>query len=212
MENKYNKNEKINYIINNDYHEVSNRQELNILRENLKNTLRNINYPIVNKSTNAEVCLNSKCINKLLFPAPYFNPFCQKYITILNALFKIEQLFIIAIYITTFEAMKNKKDNELFHHFASPLIMNNLKYRVLITVCEKINSGHFYITSIQLDKIEHLRLLDYWIHPKIKIRNFVKDIKIYNYDKEDYAKYDIKIMEDNHIIKEDDLSYCGILT
>lgn len=211
MENKYGKNKRINYVINNNYFEVNNRQDLNILRENLKNTLKSINYPIINKSTNSEVYLNSKCINKLLFPAPYFNPFCQKYITILNALFKIEQLFMTAVYVATLKAMKNKKDNELFHHFASPLIMNNLKYRILITVSENINSGHFYITSIQLDKIEQLRVLDY-VYPKIKIHNFVKDIKIYNYDKQDYANYDIKIMEDNHIIKEDNISYCGILT
>ena len=212
MKNRYNKKDKIRYVINNNYHEVSNRQELNILRENLKETLKNINYPIINKSTKIKIYMNSKSINKLLFPAPYFNPFEQKYINILNALFKIEKLFTIAVYIDTLEAMKNKKDNERFHHFAAPIIMNNLEYRVLITVCEHLNSNRFYIVSIQLEKVENIKPLDFWFYPKIKINNFVKDIKIYNYNKQSYLKYDIEVMENKHVIKEDSVSYCGILS
>ena len=93
---------RIEFIKNDKYINVNKRdkKDLQNLRNKIKNKLRNASY-MINLRTNFVATINNRNIGKLLYPAPNFNPYDKNYINNLNALFEIEQLFKIAVYITS---------------------------------------------------------------------------------------------------------------
>ena len=95
MVNRINKNTKVKYIKNDKFVKVeeNSRQDLNKLKQDTKDYLKSIKYPLINNSTGYIAKINSRSVGKMLFPAPYFNPFTKNYIDNLNALLKIKELF-----------------------------------------------------------------------------------------------------------------------
>ncbi len=203
MKNKIKATEKIKYIILPNYLAASNRETLNILKNKVKKHLKTLDKPIENKVTGFKTNINNKSIGKMLFPAPYFNPFSKEYVTNLNALLIIEEIFQKAIYVDTFKMLKNKDKKDKFHHFVAPLRMNNKNYRVLLTVCEKENGSYLYILNTDLDKDFQKMERD------IKIATLVKDLRLYNYQIKDYEYYNAQKMKDKNIINEVKVKYSG---
>ena len=205
MYNYYNHKTKVKYVINNDFKSVSNKAEINLLREQLKNKLRQINYPITNLSTKKVGIINRKSINKMLYPAPVFNPFAEDYILQLNALFKLKELFEQAIYIDTYYDMKKNFSLIKYHYFVAPLIMKQRKYRVLITVKDN-NSQNLQILTLQL---ELLKKYCFFPISKIKIKYLINNTKLYNYQINAYEYYDLDKLLEKNVIKEDEVLYVG---
>ena len=206
MFNKLKENNKIQFIKKEGYLNATNREELNILKEKIYATLKNMSMPLINESTGLSAKINSKCIGKLLFPAPYFNPYTKDYIPNLNACCKLEELFTKAIYFKSFKAMKTKNKWNEYHYFVAPLIMNNNKYRFVITVCEHSKSHLLYIIAT---KLEFLGIANKQNNNFITVKELVKNIKIYNYMDNSYENIDIKTMRNNKIIKETSSDYQG---
>ena len=209
MFNQYLEDTKVNYITLTNFHHVTNRQDLNQLKELVKINIKNINYPLINKSTGYKVTISSKSIGKMLlgtsqkiiikmlFPAPYFNPFIKDYINNLNFLLKIEDLFINAIYIGSFKQMKNKNSKSIFHHFVAPIKINNSSYKIFITI---YNNSLYSINSKFIKETKE---------DSIKVKELVDNIELYNYQIKNYELININTMRHKNIIKEDRPIYIG---
>ena len=204
MKNKIKAKESIEYIVIDNYINANSRPTLNLLKNKVKNHLKNIKDNLVNESTGYKARINNKSIGKMIFPAPYFNPFSKEYVANLNALLQVKELFQKAIYIDTLKMMKDKDKKEKFHHFVAPLIMNKQRYRVLITACQKENSSYLYIlnTSVFLEEMPFLG-------KTIRVQDLVNNIKLYNYKEQDYEYYDVERMRKENIIKEQKPKYSG---
>ncbi len=201
LRNKYlDLNKNIKFIINDDYMDVhfGNYQKLNLLRDKVKEILKSDSQLITNKFTSYKAMINKKTINKIIFPAPKFDSYNIKHINNLNATCKLKELFENAVYIDSLPPMKNKKKNpnELgYHHFVAPLFMDGRKYRVFITAREKINSNILYVVSAEViaEIIEDNEIME------ITVEKLVKNIKLWNYDLEEYHIYNIdNIVCENH--------------
>ena len=181
------------------------KKDLQNLRNKIKNKLRNTSY-MINLRTNFVATINNRNIGKLLHPAPNFNPYDKNYLNNLNALFEIEQLFKIAVYITSLKPMKgkeNKKSLKKYHHFVAPLIMNGKKYKVLLTALEKSASKVLFINSLDVCKINFYLDSIFYIN-SISLKQLIKNVKIYNYDDEDFIEYNLDdIISKNDFIKEE---------
>ena len=197
MFNQYLEDSKVNYITLTNFNHVTNRQELNQLKELVKTNIKNIKYPLINKSTGYKVTISSKSIGKMLFPAPYFNPFIKDYINNLNFLLKIEDLFINAIYIGSFKQMKNKNSKSIFHHFVAPIKINNSSYKIFITI---YNNSLYSINSKFIKETKE---------DSIKVKELVDNIELYNYQIKNYELININTMRHKNIIKEDRPIYIG---
>lgn len=194
LRNKYlNLDKKIKYVNNENYIKVDYGcyKELICLKEKTKQTLKTKGVFLRNEATGYKAKITSSTINKILYPLPKFNAYNKKYINDLNAACKLKELFEKAVYIDSLPPMKDKKrnSNELgYHHFVAPLFMNNRKFRVLITTREKRNSNILYIVSTEI-LIEHC--CDNNKNNCISVNKLVHNIKIWNYDLEEYQIYNI---------------------
>ncbi len=197
MFNKYLENSKLNIIILPKYYNVLNRQDLNELKELVKIKIKNLKYPLINKSTGYKININSKSIGKILYPAPYFNPFIKDYIINLNASLIIDELYYNAIYVGSLKEMKNNKANNIYHHFISPLRIANKIYKVFITI---------YNSSLYSISLEFLKTAN---DSKINVKDLVNNTEIYNYQIKNYELININTMRSQHIIKEDQPIYIG---
>lgn len=76
----------------------------------------------------------------------------KEYILRMISAINLPELFENAVYIDTFKPMKGKNnDNEIgYHHFESPIEIEGIVYRVLITGKEKINSNFLYSLNIEI--------------------------------------------------------------
>lgn len=133
-----NKKENIKCILCDSYIDVyhNNISNLKKLQCKVKESLVNDKGILKNYFTEYEAKITNETINKILHPAPNFNIYDKKYINNINAACYLKKLFESAVYIDTLKPMKNKSRNinELgYHHFVSPLIMNNKLFRVLLT-------------------------------------------------------------------------------
>lgn len=214
MQNNLTKYARVKYIKLDNYWQIKNqdRQKLEQLKKMTKKYLNTIKYPLLNKHTGYVAKLNSRSIGKMIFPAPYFNPFIKNYINNLNALLKLKELFENSVYIDTLKPMKGKEKNPNiigFHHFVAPLIMNDKKYRVLITAREKKNSHILYVISSEVMPIKFSLFNYLGFDNYISLKRLIKDIKIYNYEMKDYNTYNIDDINLNNSIKEDSVCYVG---
>lgn len=193
LRNKYlDLNKNIKFITNKHYIKVKEGDyaNLNLLKDKVKEILKTNGHFITNKATGYRAQINKKTINKILFPAPRFDSYNIKYINNLNAACKLKELFKSAVYIDSLPPMKIKKKNpnELgYHHFVAPLYMNGKKYRVFITAREKANSNILYVVSAEI--IAKIVSDDYKM--KISVEELVKNVKLWNYDLEEYHIYNI---------------------
>lgn len=172
----------------NNYIKVLNYQKKNLetLRNNFKQYINQNRQLILNKSTLYSAKITSKTLNKIIYPAPYFNHYSTDYIDNLNAACHLKELFENAVYVDTIKPMKKKKYNynELgYLHFVCPILMNNKYYKALITVKEKVVSKILYIVSVELFEIKQLN------SDKILVKDLFKNIKLWNYDDENYDIY-----------------------
>ena len=180
--------DKISFVIADLYINCKSKKEVVLLRKKVKNKLIQNKGFILNKATGYCAKITNDTIKKILFPSTKLNPFKYGYITNLNAALYLDSLFENAIYIDTLKPMKGKENNknELgYHHFVSPLFMNNEMYRVLITVRQKVNSNILYIVSAKL-----FNFYDICDCHKIKVSSLINGIKIWNYEFYDYLVYD----------------------
>ncbi len=197
MFNQYLENTKVNYIILDSFYPALNRQELTKLKNLVKINIKNLKYPLINKSTGYKIVINSKSIGKILYPAPYFNPFIKDYIFNLNVSLKIEELYFNSIYIGSLKEMKNNNANNVYHHFVAPLKIKNKAYKVFIT----IYNNALYSLSIEFYKNT--------IKKDIEVKELVNDIELYNYQIKNYELININTMRNKNIIKEDRPIYIG---
>ena len=177
---------RIEFIKNDKYINVNKRdkKDLQNLRNKIKNKLRNASY-MINLRTNFVATINNRNIGKLLYPAPNFNPYDKNYINNLNALFEIEQLFKIAVYITSLKPMKGKETKKS------------------LTALEKNTSKVLFINSLDACKINFYLDSIFYIN-SISLKQLIKNVKIYNYDDEDFIEYNLDdIISKNDFIKEE---------
>ena len=97
----------------NNYIKVLNYQKKNLetLRNNFKQYINQNRQLILNKSTLYSAKITSKTLNKIIYPAPYFNHYSTDYIDNLNAACHLKELFENAVYVDTIKPMKKKKYN-----------------------------------------------------------------------------------------------------
>jgi len=188
-------------IINNDYINVyrNNINNLKKLRNKVKKSLVADKGVIINKITGYKAKITNVTINKILYPAPKFDVYDIRYINNLNAAVSLKTLFERAVYIDTLKPMKNKTRNmnEIgYHHFVSPIIMNGMFYRVLLTTREKVNSNILYIVSAEIYDESYI------IKKQINVEDLVREIKIWNYELEKYLIYNF-----DDIVSERSLLY-----
>lgn len=152
----------------------------------LKQYINQNKKAILNKSTLYSAKITSKTLNKIIYPAPYFNHYSTGYIDNLNAACNLKEIFENAVYIDTFAPMKNKRNNcnELgYLHFICPITMNNKYYKTLITVREKVSSKTLYIISVELFKTNKFD------DDKMLVKDLFQNIKLWNYDNQNYDCY-----------------------
>ncbi len=203
MRNNIKSTAKIKYVKLSNYYEAKDRLSLNRLKTKVKEYLKSLNKPLINISTGLHVIVNSRSIGKILFPAPYFNPFIKEYIINLNVVLKIEDIFAKAIYIDSYEMQKEKEEKEKFHHFVSPVILKGQKYRVFITICERKHTKIIYMVNTE----PYLNASDN--SNDIEVSKLVNDVKLYNYQTANYDYYDLPKMQKDNIIKEPRVEYSG---
>lgn len=193
LRNKYlDLNKNIQFVINEHYYSFLPKQsnKLNYFRNKVTETLKMENDYIVNRATGYKTKIVKSTIRKILYPSTNFNAFGVKYINNLNAACKLKELFENAVYIDSLPPMKgkNKNPNELgYHHFVAPLFMNGRKYRVFITAREKINSDILYVVSAEVLS----EVVDDNTSMSISVEKLVENIKLWNYDLEEYHIYNI---------------------
>lgn len=180
--------ENYNNVAINDY------TALNTLKTKVK-ALKRGTYQ--NDATGYKADINSDTIRKAIFPTTDKRiTFTKDHINDLNAILKLPELFKNAVYIDSKKPQKEKKHNPAYkeyHHFVSPLFMNNVEYRALITAREKTNSQTLYVL-----KVEVLPMKKRYTHSAaqqnavgsqsfgvpfdISISDLVNGVNIYDYD------------------------------
>lgn len=190
-------NSKLDYIKINQKIVVGKRHygDLLCLRDMVKKVLGNYNKFVYNYATGYKATITRQTINKIIYPTKKFDVYSPTYIINLNVSLKLPEIFEKAIYIDSLSPMKKKSHVvEIgYHHFVSPVIMNGVHYRALITTRERKNSNILYVVSLELLKLESFD--DY-----ISVSELFNGVKIWNYDKQKYKYY-----YDNDIICD---SFC----
>ena len=165
-----------------------------------KNNLKKIKGVYKNLSTGYSATITSETIGKILRPNPRVDWNSSKYNSNLYIANYLPVLFEKAIYVDTLAPMKNKKanSNELgYHHFVAPISINGIHYRIIITARQKKNSDVLYVVSIE-SVLFHPNIYQndykdtYDISYRISIKELMENIKIWNYDLEDYLIYTIE--------------------
>lgn len=191
---------KIPFVIAEEYIEVpkNDKAALSKLQQKVKQLPRGT---YKNQATGYEADINSNTIKKASTPThKKFNWFSEEYISNLNGILKLPELFERAIYVDTMSPMKNKKDNPSmkgFHHFVAPLRMRGRAYRALITAREKENSNTLYVLRVEVLPIEKTPLLtassigsqSVRTFSNISIPDLIRDVKIYDYDMQENKSY-----------------------
>ena len=181
-------NDYIRVVKINNYINVFGRQKkkLEALTNKLKQYINQNRQSIINKSTKYSAKITSRTLNKIIYPAPYFNHYSIDYIDNLNAACNLKEIFENAVYIDTLAPMKSKRNNsnELgYLHFICPIMMNNKYYKALITVREKVSSKTLYIISVELFKMNNFN------GSKMLVKDLFQNIKLWNYDNQNYDCY-----------------------